>query len=278
MKKMFKILGIICAVLAGIGIILVAIGVVNGGREVVHSDVMNNRLSINLEKWFDDYDDDENMNEINKDAIIKLPKSQYEIHSLEVKAKYGEVKISQWNEEGFGILNNAKSLDVKYEVENGTLKVSVSRRYGIFSNYNGDIYLYIPQDKLRMVDLSMGAGEMTCMGVNAENFKIDVGAGEGKIENSQLDQCNIGVGVGEVDVEHTSVNNMNVDCGMGEVKANLDNGYREFDYTLKVGAGEIELGDEKYEGISRSVKLSNGAGRNIDVDCGMGEVKIKFYK
>lgn len=278
MKKLFKILGIICAILAGIGIILVAIGVVNGGREVVHSDVMNNRLSINLEKWFDDYDDDENMNEINKDTIIKLSRSQYEIHSLEVKAKYGEVKINQWNEEGFGIQNDAKSLDVKYEVSDGILKISVSKRLGISMHHEGEVNVYIPKDKLNYVDVSIGAGEMKCSGIDAENFKIDVGAGEGKIEHSQLNNCNIDVGLGEFDIESTSVNNMDVDCGMGEVKANLDNGYREFDYTLKVGAGEIELGNEKYEGISQSVKLSNGTGRNIDVDCGMGDVKIKFNK
>ncbi|MCI9127522.1 MAG: DUF4097 domain-containing protein [Eubacterium sp.] len=276
MKKMFKILGMTCGILAGVGIVLVAIGVVNGGREVVQSDVMENRLSIDFEKWFDDYDDD--MNTINKDSIIKLQKTEYEIHSIEVQAKYGEVRINQWNEEGFGIQNNAKSLKVKYEVNNGLLKISVSRRIAISANHGGEVNVFIPKDKLNSVDLSIGAGEMKCSGIYADNFKIDVGAGEGKIENSQLEQCNIGVGVGEVDVEHTSVNNMNVDCGMGEVKANLDNGYREFDYTLKVGAGEIELGNEKYAGISRSVKLSNGTGRNIDVDCGMGEVKIEFNK
>ncbi|MCI9566292.1 MAG: DUF4097 domain-containing protein [Eubacterium sp.] len=274
MKKMFKILGITCGILALVGIVFVGIGLANGGKEVVQSDVIDNRLSFDLEEWFNDYDDD--MNTINKESTVRLQKNEYEIDSMEVKAKYGEVEISQWNEEGFGIQNNAKSLNVKYEVSGGILKISVSRRIGISTNHGGEVKVYIPKDKLNSVDVSIGAGEMKCSGVYAENFKIDVGAGEGKIKHSQLENCNIGVGVGEVDVEHISVNNMNVDCGMGEVKADLDNGYREFDYTLKVGAGEIELGNEKYEGLSQSVKLSNGTGRNIDVDCGMGEVKIKF--
>lgn len=274
MKKMFKILGITCAILAGVGIIFVGIGLANGGKEVVQSDVIDNRLSFDLAEWFDDYGDD--MNTINKESTVRLQKNEYEIHSMEVKAKYGEVKISQWNEDGFGIQNNTKSLNIKYEVSDGVLKISVSRRIGISINHGGEVKVYIPKDKLNNVDLSIGAGEMKCSGIYAENFKIDVGAGEGKIEHSQLGKCNIDVGLGEFDVENTSVNSMNVDCGMGEVKANLDNGYREFDYTLKVGAGEIEVGDEKYEGLSQSVKLSNGTGRNIDVDCGMGEVKIKF--
>ncbi|MCI9617883.1 MAG: DUF4097 domain-containing protein [Eubacterium sp.] len=274
MKKMFKILGITCAILAGVGIIFVGIGLANGGKEVVQSDVIDNRLSFDLAEWFDDYGDD--MNTINKESTVRLQKNEYEIHSMEVKAKYGEVKISQWNEDGFGIQNNTKSLNIKYEVSDGVLKISVSRRIGISINHGGEVKVYIPKDKLNNVDLSIGAGEMKCNGIYAQNFKIDVGAGEGKIEHSQLGKCNIDVGLGEFDVENTSVNSMNVDCGMGEVKADLDNGYREFDYTLKVGAGEIELGNEKYEGLSQSVKLSNGTGRNIDVDCGMGEVKIKF--
>lgn len=276
MKKMFKILGIACAILAVIGIVLVAIGVVNGGREVVHSDVMKNRLSINLEKWFGD--DDKNMSKIDKDTIENLRKNQYEIHSLEVKVKYGEVKISQWNEEGFGIQNNTKSLDVKYEVENGILKISVSKKSAISNNYGGDVNVYIPEEKLNNIDLSIGAGEMECRGIYAENFKIDVGAGEGKIENSQLDICDIDVGLGEVDIENTTVNTMDVNCGIGEVKANLDNNYKDFDYTLKVGAGEIKLGSETYKGISQSINLSNDTGKKMHIDCGMGEVTIKFNK
>lgn len=276
MKKMFKIIGIICGILAGVGIIFVAIGLVNGGREEVLSDVLENRLSINMEKWFDDYDDD--MNTIDKESTIRLQKNEFKIHSMEVKAKYGEVKINQWNEEDFGIQNNAKSLNVKYEVNDGVLRISVSRRIGISTNHGGKVCVYIPKEKLDSVNLSIGAGEMKCSGIYAENFKINVGAGEGKIEYSQLDTCKIDVGVGEFDVEHTTVNNMDVDCGMGEVKASLDNNYKDFNYTLKVGAGEIELGSETYKGISQSVKLSNGTGKNIDIDCGMGEVKIKFNK
>ena len=44
MKKMFKILGITCGILALVGIVFVGIGLANGGKEVVQSDVIDNTM------------------------------------------------------------------------------------------------------------------------------------------------------------------------------------------------------------------------------------------
>lgn len=279
MKKFVKTLGIICAILTALGIVFVAIGIVNGGRQIVESDFKADKLAVyfNIGHWFDN-DEDENMNmsSISRDNIVRIDKEQ--IGSLKVKAKYGEVKINQWNETDFGIENKTKKLDAKYEVIDGVLNISVSGKVGIFNNYSGVINLYIPQDRLNSVDISVGAGELDCSGIVADSLKIDVGAGEGKIKNSEFGKCDIDVGLGKLDIENTIVNEMNVDCGMGEVDCSLNNKYTDFDYTLKVGAGEIKLGSEKYEGISNSVKLSNNAGKTMDIDCGMGEVKVEFQQ
>ena len=279
MKKFIKTLGFICAILTALGIIFVVIGIINGGKEIVESDWKADKLAVyfNVDHWFSD-DEDESMNmiNINSDSIVRIDKE--EIGSLKVKAKYGEVKIHQWNETSFGIENKANKLDVKYEMTEGVLNISVSGKKGIFNNYSGVINLYIPQGRLNDVNISVGAGELDCSGIVADNLKIDVGAGEGKIKNSEFGKCDIDVGLGEMDIENTTVNEMNVDCGMGEVDCSLNNSYNDFDYTLKVGAGEIKLGSQKYEGISNSVKLSNNAGRTMDIDCGMGEVKVEFQQ
>lgn len=280
MKKFYKILLIISGILASLGIIFVGIGTVKGGRAIVESDLINNRLAAHLDigDWFDDDDfaDDGNMIGIGKDDVVRIKKE--EIGSLKVKAKYGEIKIHQWNEANFGIENKTKKLNVKYEIADGVLNISVSKKNGIFNNFTGNINIYIPQDSLDRVEISVGAGELDCSGIVADSLKINVGAGEGKIRNSQFGNCDIEVGLGELDMENTTVNNMNVDCGMGEVKVELNNSYNDFDYTLKVGAGEIELGTEKYEGISNTVNISKNAGKTIDIDCGMGEVTIEFMK
>lgn len=281
MKKITKILGITCAVLVALGVVFIIIGIANGGKHIVESDLKKGKLSVffSMDDWFDDDDNEnKNMSNINKDSIMKLEKTQYQIQSLKVQAKYGEIKINQWNEECFGIENKAKSLDVKYEVIDGVLNVSVSGKIGIFKNNVGDINVYIPKDKLSSADLSIGAGELECNGLFADSIKIEVGAGEGKVKNSEFGQCDINVGMGELELEGTTVNSMNIDCGMGEVKAELNNSYNDFDYKLKVGAGEIELGTQKYEGISKTVDISNNTGRTMDIDCGMGEVTIEFNK
>ena len=273
MKKFFKWLGIISGILAALGIVFVSVGLIRGGKEIVKSDLLNNRLAVQFDQWFDE--EDENMSSISNGSIMKIDQQQYGIHSLTVRAKYGDINIKQWNETGFGIENKAKRLDVKYEVVDGVLNISVSGKFGITNN-SGKINIYIPNEQLSSTELFVGAGELECNGMTADNLKIEVGVGEGKIDYSQFGQCDIDVGVGELDIENTTVNSMNVDCGMGEVKAELNNSYNDFDYTLKVGAGEIELGTQKYEGISNSINLSNQTGRTMDIDCGMGEVSIKF--
>ncbi len=274
MKKFIKILGIISGILAALGITLVVIGAVNGGKNILKSDLINNKLSINLAHWTDE--DYENMSSINQASIMKLDKEQYDIHSLKIEAKYGEVNINHWEENCFGIENKTEALDTKFEVKNGVLRIAVTGEIGIFDNNIGNINIYIPKDMLNSVDLSVGAGELECNGIVTNSLKIDVGAGEGKINYSQIGTCDIDVGLGEFNLENTSVESMNVDCGMGEVKAELNNSYNEFDYTLKVGAGEIEIGQQKYTGISNTIDLSNNNGKAINVDCGMGEVSIIF--
>lgn len=276
MKKFIKILGIISGILAALGIVLIVIGAVNGGKNIVKSDLMNNKLSIDFDHWIDE--DFESMSSVNDASITKLEKEQYDIDSLKIEAKYGEVKINQWNEDCFGIENKTKALDTKFEVENGVLRIAVAGEIGIFNDNTGNINIYIPKDMLNSVDLSVGAGELECSGIVTNNLKIDVGAGEGKINYSQIGTCDIDVGLGKLELENTVVESMNVDCGMGEVEAELNNSYNDFDYTLKVGAGEIEIGQQKYAGISNTINLSNNTGKTINVDCGMGEVSIKFTK
>lgn len=274
MKKFLKRLGIISGILAALGVVFVGIGFARGGKDIVKSDLLNNRLVVEFDNWFND-DRNESMNNISSDSVIKFDKDAYEIHSLNIKAKYGEIKINQWDEAGFGIENQAKRLDVKYEVLNGVLNISVSGKIGITDN-SGKIILYIPKEKLNSAEILVGAGELECNGMTADSLNIEVGTGEGKIAFGQFDKCDIDVGVGELDIENTTVNNMNIDCGMGEVKAELNNSYSDFDYKLKVGAGEIELDSKKYIGLSEAVNISNNAGKTIDIDCGMGEVSISF--
>lgn len=279
MKKFIKTLGIVCAVCAVLGIVLIAIGIINGGRRIIESDLKSNNLAVyfNPDDWFDD-EDDNNMSSIESEDMVKLNKEEHQIHSMSVNAKYGEVKVIQWEEDYFGIENHGKLLKTKYDVKEGILSVSVSGKVGIFHHNIGKIYIYIPKDTLNSMELSVGAGELECSSITVENMKIDVGAGEAQINYSQFGQCDIDVGLGELDMENTTVNSMDVDCGMGEVKAELNNRYDEFDYVLKVGAGEIELGSQKYEGISRTLDIANNTGRTMDIDCGMGEVTVKFSK
>ena len=68
MKKFFKWLGIISGILAALGIVFVSVGLIRGGKEIVKSDLLNNRLAVQFDQWFDE--EDENMSSISNGSIM----------------------------------------------------------------------------------------------------------------------------------------------------------------------------------------------------------------
>ena len=64
---------------------------------------------------------------------------------------------------------------------------------------------------------------------------------------------------------------------MGNVEMKLEGGEKDFNYRLEGSMGNIDLGRESYSGFSNEVVLNNGADKEMQVECSMGNISIRFH-
>lgn len=290
MKKFCKIMGIISAVLAVAGIIFIIIGVKSGGADVIAGRVANNELPF-IHFDIDDFDT-EGMESLSDENTF----TKDEVQSIELKGKYGKYQFCQGTNDNLSVSVTNGSSKVKYSLENGILKIIDNGNKKFWSTEKTcQIKIYIPTDyKLNNVnikvgagivggsyisngtlDIDVGAGKGNFDSIMADNYNISIGAGEAEINSSRLGNGNIEVGMGDFDFTGTISGNTDIQCGMGDVSLELQNHYSDFNYVLNVGAGDIEINDEDYSGISYSKNINNSAAFNMNIDCGMGNVSVE---
>ena len=67
-----------------------------------------------------------------------------------------------------------------------------------------------------------------------------------------------------------------IECGVGEVVLALDNKEEDFDYKVSCGIGSVLVGENSYSGFREKRKLTMGAGRKMEIECGIGSVAVTF--
>ncbi len=293
MRKFRKIFLIISAILAAVGIIFIIAGVSMGGTYTVADDILGGKLSFGIDSgYFVEDSDTENMNDLGEENTF----SKEEVKSIVLDGKYGEYEVNVWDSDNYAIQGVKGTDQIKYSLENGVMKVSATSKKLWYRGANVKAVIYVPKDvilesaklnvsagtlicsdiKTQTLEVNIGAGEGQLYNIEATDAKLNVGAGDGEIKDSRLVNCDLKVGLGDFDVEGTIGGNVDIDCGMGNVEMNLTNLYSDFNYTAEVGAGDVEIGDRNYSGISHNINLNNASDKTMNIKCGMGDVSVDF--
>lgn len=225
-----------------------------------------------------------------------------EVRSLDIENSTGKLIIKSG--ETFRVEAENVSTDFTAKMKsNGTLYVSDENKnfeflwfhINGFNSPNSKITVYLPDNFVAdEAKISTGAGTVSVEGLHADYLYISAGAGnisgsnitaeEAKIEGGvgtiSLDGVNMSdgdfdCGVGELNIEGILAGKTKIDCGVGDVDLDLQ-GYLE-DYELEIdsGIGTVRLNGEK---ISGEYKSSNNAPNSINVDGGVGDVKINIQE
>ena len=182
-------------------------------------------------------------------------------NSLDIEFGYGTLEISYGDVEEIQI----EQKDVKkYQcyVNEGTLHIEGNLKASIgIGNQDGKIVIVIPNDMVfDEVDFEIGAGQADVSGLKANKVDIEVGAGQMNITN--LD-----------------VKELNAETGTGKLYAELVGKQTDYNYNLECGIGRLKVGDSTYSGLGTEQNISNpGAERFMDVECGIGQIEIKFQE
>lgn len=124
--------------------------------------------------------------------------------------------------------------------------------------------------------LEVGAADLSVEELIAkESAKIKVGAGEIEISKAELNDAQLEIGAGEMTVNGVITGKSSVDCGVGEAEIMLLGNEEDYDGKLDCGLGSLTFGS-KHLSVNGSQNISNGKENRLDVNVGIGEVKVLF--
>ena len=240
--------------------------------------------------------------EIDASAYLEDPVSE-EITSIEMELGAGEIEIRK-SANGTFHVGEGENMNIVSDFSDGTLHIRTENRnqvqilgFNTGSVSAGSAVIYLPEQAYEEIALDMGAG--TCTGdlpdcnklsirlgagecefdyIKAGEVELDVGAGECKIGLLEADELNADIAMGEFEAKAQIGKELDAKVGMGEINMSIVGEEADFDYDVEVGAGEVRIGSRSYSGVGSGGSQENGTGREIDVECGMGEARIDFVE
>ena len=288
-QRIIKYCAIALAILLAVGIITMIVNIAFGVLHLSSGVAIGNNLFSN-----------KNSNVVEDVKTIDFSDTFTGVKSLEINNIAGELNIKTGEEFRVDAENVLEGFRAEVQ-EDGTLLISVDESdvsvFGLhikgFNNPNSKITLYLPEDfNAEQARIENGAGAVNIDALITKDLSISVGAGNLKGSKLKADQVSLEGGIGSVtlqDVEFKDANfecgagniyiqgiltgDSSCSCGVGEVKLDLIGNLQDYDIHTDSGVGTIRVNgervDENYEG-------NNGAPNTLDIEGGVGSVKIEI--
>lgn len=214
--------------------------------------------------------------------------------SVEVGGFAFQIKSSEDDEYHIQADGNGK---IQAYIEGDTLYVKAVRTVSDQKDsLSSKIYLYAPE-KVQYDEVTgkLGAGQIDLSDLSAKQMKLEVGAGQIKGNGNSVEEMDLEVGMGAATFTDAVVQQLDakvgmgavqifgdiqqtadLECSMGAMELKLAGEEKDFNYDLEGAAGNFIIGDEKYTGLTQELNLYNGAVKNIDIECAVGSVAVKF--
>lgn len=283
MKKFVKVMLIIAAVFASLGIGLAAGGAVMGASSE-NADIIS-EVGKRFKDTFDMAYDIDIAELVRDDGEVKKGNAEgdsriYNLgaaEKLEIELKSDELIFEEHT--GTGIIVEVKndSIElVKVSESGNTIKItSHGKRIT-----NRIVKVSFPKDmKFHEAEISVSAGSVNVRGnISADKLKVHMGAGEflnsGFITAKEAD---LEVGAGSMVMKGLNAQEIDGECGVGEMSLEINGKEQDYSYSLECGIGEINLGADSYSGLGKEKSINNpGAKGAIDLECGIGEIAVSF--
>lgn len=185
----------------------------------------------------------------------------------------------------------------QYYIEEETLFIKVMHTVDDLTDYdNCEIVLYVPEGfEFACVDLELGAGLMEIGTICAKSISAEVGAGQICVNSLETEECIVEVGMGEIVIDGMQIKNMyaevgmghlsltgtvldnaNIECSMGAIDFIVSGQKEDFNYTIEAAMGNVSVDGVDYSGLARDKTIENGADKQMDIECAMGNIDIQF--
>ena len=290
MKRGWKIFWIIVGSVAGLGIVLSLVAFSLGLTFGQIREAYPNGIGFVRDEY---YDEAKEVLDVDPDRIPTEAAMEFEnVTRLEMEMGCCEILILPGSDDKIRVDSSEMHLHdhgmrLAVEQDGETLSVSMTKngkRMQVLQNMTtgnhdyGTLYLYLPAEReLQEADLRFGAVEVEADILKAEKLKLKIGAADCSIDNLDAGDADISVGAGELDLTGRIRGNAELQCGVGEADLALEGREEDFDYEVRCGLGEVQIGDRiSFGGIGGNRIVDNGSSRKMVVDCGVGSVTVEY--
>lgn len=270
MKKGWKIFWIVCGILLGLGVILLAAGIGMGAN----LSLMNLHTPewISIEEW-DDSDTDEEGTAVETNEVDE-EMSYTGIREIEVDAAALELHVGVTQDDSVKVLiENSTQAECYQEGE----KLVIESDYKWLTKEAGTVWLYLPETQLSKADIHADAGAIYIRKICAVELEVSVDAGEAVIESFEAQSAEFECGAGRIEATGKAWQELSAECGAGELSLDLDGVKEDYDYDLECSVGEILIDGVGYSGIANHHKHSHGTGKRMQLECGIGSISVDFH-
>lgn len=202
-----------------------------------------------------------------------------EFHSIDLEFGAGVLDIHYDEVDQVEIYHeNIKQFNA--EVKAGVLKINTGHDVYVDDADNRQLVIILPTDtQLNEVDLDVAAAKAYVHGLIAQDVSFKIGAGQADIVDISTDEMEIEVGAGAANVSNLSTTTLEVKCGMGQIELELCGAQSDYNCNVDCGMGNVVVGEHSYGGVGTQHHGDNHhAYKHIDVECGMGQVMVKFLE
>ena len=268
MKKFTKVMLIIAGVLASVGVIcmVVAFGM---GLTTNHfiKMIQDGRFSFDAGDFHISYDDDwkddfegETLGTENEDGESVDGEIREACANIDLKFGAGILEIS-YADVDYIQVKQTNVPELKVSVKNDTLVIRDETNIHVDIDGVEDrrLTILIPREmEFEDVELQIGASKADISNICAKDFELEVGAGQANIADLKVEKLDVKAGVGQVNIEVNGVQS-------------------EYNYRVECGIGHVVVGNSSYSGLGSEDNVKfEGATKEINVECGIGEVRIEF--
>jgi len=178
------------------------------------------------------------------------------------------------------IIVNVSNVYSGFEVEEDHHKLTIDQpHYWTITDDSkkAKIEITIPKGmQFHEVDICANAGVTKTQNIKTKELSIENSAGKLTIDNIICNNMEIDAGMCQMDLSQvTCFNHLDIDMGMGDINILFNTDINDYTYSIDVGMGSVQIGDMKYSGIVEKDSHHTESSQHIDVDCGMGSVKIE---
>ncbi len=262
------------------------------------------------EGWTDMYDIDENT------RAMQTKYSASDVTDIDIDLGGESVIIEESENDHIWISTASSNNWVQYGMKGGTFRVYSKNSIRLWKKItNGSVHIYLPKGmELDSIELSVGAGKLKSMALNADEInldigagkfdidgisahevKIEVGAGKADINDIIADKADVSAGAGKININGVDVRKLSLDvgmgnidmqgkvngdikaeCGMGSISMRVEGSETDYNYEIECAMGSIRIGDSKYSGLASERSINNGSSNTFEAECSMGSIDIDF--